>query len=191
MDEDCSDPTEAPPGDRTLRPIVLVGLMGAGKTAVGKRLAHKLGVGFVDSDHAIEAASGMSVADIFARYGEAEFRALERRVIQRLLTDRTAGVVALGGGAFVDPETRQLVLERGHVVWLKADVDVLVERTARKPGKRPLLASGDPRAVLQELAARRTPFYELAHDVVVSGDGPLGNVVAEVATKARQAGVLH
>ncbi len=191
MDEDRSEPADAPKAERPIRPIVLVGLMGAGKTAVGKRLAQRLEVEFVDSDQAIEAAAGMSIADIFERYGEAEFRALERRVIQRILNDGGAGVVALGGGAFVDAETRSLVLERGHVVWLKADVDVLVARTARKPGKRPLLEGRDPRGVLAELAEHRAPYYGLAHAVVVSGNGPLGNVVAEVAAKARDAGVLH
>ncbi|MFW5680628.1 MAG: shikimate kinase [Pseudomonadota bacterium] len=177
-----------PPAHGPMRPVVLVGLMGAGKTAVGKRVAQRLGVAFVDSDHAIEQAAGMTIADIFERYGETEFRALERRVIQRLLVDGTAGVVALGGGAFVDPETRALVLDRGHVVWLKADVDVLVERTAKKPGKRPLLATGDPRVILAELSARREPFYAMAHDIVVSGTGPLASVVAEVAAKAGATG---
>jgi shikimate kinase len=188
VDEDGKLTAGAPPVQRSARPIVLVGLMGAGKTAVGKRLAQQLGVTFVDSDQAIEQAAGMTIADIFERYGEAEFRALERRVIHRLLVDGSAGVVALGGGAFVDAETRALVLERGHVFWLKADIDVLVERTAKKPGKRPLLAAGDPRAILTDLSARREPYYAMAHDIVVSGTGPLTSVVAEVAAKARATG---
>lgn len=176
--------------DRRLRtrPTVLVGLMGAGKTSVGRRLAHELGTDFVDSDQAIEQAAGMSVADIFDVYGEAEFRALERRVIRRLLEERAAGVVALGGGAFIDAETRRLVLNEAHVVWLKAALDVLVERTARKPGKRPLLAAGNPRDVLGELMAKREPVYALAHDTVVSGQSPLGDVVACVAARARRFG---
>ena len=143
------------------RPLVLVGLMGAGKTSVGKRVAQALGVAFVDSDHAIEDAAGMTIADIFDLYGETEFRALERRVIRRLLEEGEAGVLALGGGAFMDPGTRALVLAAGHVVWLKADLDVLVERTARKPGKRPLLAQGEPRQILAALMARREPVYAL------------------------------
>ena len=162
--------------------------MGAGKTSVGKRLAQALHVPFADSDHAVEEAAGMTIADIFESYGEDEFRALERRVIRRLLEQGEVGVLALGGGAFVDPDTRSLVLAQGHVVWIKAALDVLVERTARRPGKRPLLASGDPRAVLGELMARREPIYALAHDTVVSGDEPLAQVVASVADKARRFG---
>lgn len=187
MDDHPTEPTGAKQAPRLQRPIILVGLMGAGKTAVGKRLAHNLGVPFVDSDHAVEAAAGMTIADIFERYGEPEFRALERRVIQRLLNDRSASVVALGGGAFIDAETRALVLEKGHVVWLEADIDILVERTAKKPGKRPLLAKGDPRTILADLKARRDPYYALAHDVVVSGTGPLADVVNQVADKVQNA----
>lgn len=170
------------------RPVVLVGLMGAGKTSVGRRLAHLLNTRFVDSDHAIEDAAGMTVADIFELYGESEFRALERRVVKRLLEEGEAGVVALGGGAFMDPQTRELVLREGHVVWLKAALDVLVERTSRKPGKRPLLAKGEPRQILADLKARRDPVYALAHDTVVSGEGPLSQVVACVAARARRFG---
>ncbi len=166
---------------------MLVGLMGAGKTAVGKRVAQELGVAFVDSDHAIEEAAGMTIADIFETYGETEFRAVERRVIKRLLENSEVGVLALGGGAFMDPQTRALVLACGHVVWLKADLDVLVERTARKPGKRPLLAQGEPRRVLAELMAVREPIYALAHDTVISGTGPLAEVIAHIAAKACRA----
>ncbi len=183
------EPSTTPVGTGELaRPIVLVGLMGAGKTSVGRRLADDLGVAFADSDHAIEDAAGMSVADIFEVYGEAEFRALERRVIRRLLDDRSAGVVALGGGAFVDPETRALVLDHAHVVWLKADLDILVERTSRRPGKRPLLADRDPRAVLGALLREREPIYAMAHDTVVSGSEPVDRVVASVAATARRFG---
>ncbi|MEO1089306.1 MAG: shikimate kinase [Pseudomonadota bacterium] len=171
------------------RPIVLVGLMGAGKTSVGRRLADVLRVPFADSDHAIEDAAGMTVADIFELYGEREFRALERRVIRRLLESGEAGVVALGGGAFMDQETREVVRARGHVVWLKASLDVLVERTARKPGKRPLLAGGEPSRILAALMAEREPVYALADDVVVSGQGPVTTIVDELARRARDAGV--
>ncbi len=171
-----------------MRPVVLVGLMGAGKTSVGRRLAEVLNTRFVDSDHAIEDAAGMTIADIFELYGEAEFRALERRVIKRLLDEGEAGVLALGGGAFMDAQTRALVLRRGHVVWLKAALDVLVARTARKPGKRPLLAEGGPRRILADLKAQREPVYALAHDTVVSGEGPLSQVVACVAARTRRFG---
>lgn len=178
-----------PSGSAALaRPVVLVGLMGAGKTSVGRRLAQALKTRFVDSDHAVEEAADMTVADIFELYGEAEFRALERRVVKRLLERGEAGVVALGGGAFMDPATRELVLRTGHVVWLKAALDVLVERTARKPGKRPLLAEGEPRTILAELQARREPVYALAHDTVVSGEAPITRVVACVAARARRFG---
>jgi shikimate kinase len=191
VDEEHAEPTTALAVPRCLRSIVLVGLMGAGKTAVGKRLAARLAVPFTDSDHAIEDAAGMTVADIFETYGEPEFRALERRVIQRLLAGDECGVVALGGGAFVDGATRELVLRRGHVVWLQADIDVLVERTARKPGKRPLLAKGDPKQVLSELHERRAPFYRQAHDVVRSGTTPLADVVDAVLASARAAGAVR
>ena len=185
---DRSHPSSSAEAAARARPVVLVGLMGAGKTSVGRRLAQRLHTRFVDSDQAIEAAAGMTVAEIFEHYGEAEFRAVERRVIKRLLEEGEAGVIALGGGAFMDPDTRELVLREGHVVWLKAALDVLVERTARKPGKRPLLAAGEPRAVLAELQARREPVYALAHDTVVSGEGPVSEVVASVAARARCSG---
>ena len=185
---DPADPATSTAKAPPVRPVVLVGLMGAGKTSVGRRLADLLDTRFVDSDHAIEDAAGMTIADIFDVYGEGEFRALERRVIKRLLDEGEAGVLALGGGAFMDPETRALVLREGHVVWLKAALDVLVARTARKPGKRPLLAAGEPRQILAELKARREPIYALAHDTVVSGEGPLSEVVACVAARARRFG---
>lgn len=190
MDEDHAEPTTALAVPRCLRPIVLVGLMGAGKTAVGKRVAQRLQVPFEDSDHAVEVAAGMSVADVFETYGEAEFRSLERRVIQRLLSAGHRGVLALGGGAFVDPETRALVLDAAHVVCLDAELDVLVERTARKPGKRPLLAKGNPRDVLAKLRAVRAPIYAQAHAVVTSGTAPLSAVVEDVVASARAAGAV-
>jgi len=186
--QDPSQHTSPTDSAALVRPIVLVGLMGAGKTSVGRRLAQMLHTRFVDSDHAVEQAADMTVADIFERYGEAEFRALERRVVKRLLEEGGAGVVALGGGAFMDPATRDLVLRAGHVVWLKAALDVLVERTARKPGKRPLLAEGEPRTILAELQARREPVYALAHDTVVSGEAPITRVVECVAARARRFG---
>lgn len=137
---------------------------------------------FVDSDAAIEEAAGMTVADLFEVYGEAEFRQLERRVIARLLTLEPC-VVALGGGAFVDAETRCRVLDNALVLWLHADLDILVERTARKPGKRPLLAGGDPREVLDDLMRRREPYYEQAHCKIVTGSEPIAHVVARIRTQ--------
>ena len=143
------------------RPIVLVGLMGVGKSTIGKRLATRLGREFLDSDHEIEAAAGLSVAEIFERFGEAYFRDGERRVIARLV-DGAPKVIATGGGAFMNAETRAMILERATAIWLYADVDVLADRVRRRPGTRPLLAGRDPRKALTELAETRNPVYALA-----------------------------
>ena len=142
------------------RPLVLVGLMGAGKSTVGKRLAARLHLPFVDADHEIEQAAGLSISEIFSRFGEAEFRDGERRVIARLIDGR-AKVIATGGGAFMQEETRELILRRATAIWLDADLDVLAERVARREG-RPLLKDRDARVVLGELAAIRNPIYALA-----------------------------
>ena len=152
------------------RPVVLVGLMGAGKSTVGRKLADLLGTGFVDADEAIETAAQRSVSEIFASHGEAYFRDGERRVIARLIAERH-GVIATGGGAFVDAETRALILEKGITVWIRATVDTLVRRTARR-NSRPLLRDGDPRAILSRLADERDPIYRLAPIHVNSEDGP-------------------
>lgn len=152
------------------RPVVLVGLMGVGKTSIGKRLAEALGWPFIDADEEIERAADMPVSDIFARLGEPAFRDGERRVIRRLM-DGSRKVLATGGGAFVDPRTRALILDQAHTVWLDADIEVLVQRTSRKPS-RPLLATGDPRAVLTALASKRNPFYALAPIHIQSGREP-------------------
>lgn len=141
-------------------PIVLVGMMGVGKSTVGRRLAARLGLTFVDADEEIEKAAGMSVAEIFERYGESHFRDGERRVIARLM-DGAPKVIATGGGAFMQEETRQLILESATAVWLDADIDILVDRVGRRDS-RPLLKNRDPRAVLTELAAVRNPVYALA-----------------------------
>ncbi|USI72195.1 shikimate kinase [Sphingomonas morindae] len=146
---------------RFTRPLVLVGLMGVGKSTVGRRLATRLTLPFVDADREIEAAAGLPIPEIFARYGEAGFRDGERRVIARLIDGRPR-VVATGGGAFMNDETRALILDKAIAIWLDADVDVLAERVGRR-GDRPLLAGRDPRAVLTELAAVRNPVYALAH----------------------------
>ncbi|MEO1422356.1 MAG: shikimate kinase [Pseudomonadota bacterium] len=143
------------------RPIILIGLMGAGKTSVGRRLASRIGAQFVDSDAEIEAAAGMTIPEIFQVHGEPHFRAGERKVISRLL-DGPPRVVATGGGAFMAPETREAALQVGTVVWLDADLDTLFARVSRKPG-RPLLAQDDPKAVLAALMDDRYPIYARAH----------------------------
>jgi len=143
------------------RPIVLIGLMGVGKSTVGKRLAARLELPFVDADHEIEAAAGLSVAEIFERFGEAHFRDGERRVIARLIEDEPK-VIAAGGGAFMQPDTRKLILDRAIAIWLDADIDVLTERVRRRSGTRPLLNGRDERQVLTDLAAKRNPIYALA-----------------------------
>jgi shikimate kinase len=152
------------------RPIVLVGLMGAGKSCIGKRLASHLGLPFVDADREIEAAAGCSIPDIFSLHGEKAFRDGERRVIQRLLGN-PVHVLATGGGAFVDPTTRALVKERGLSIWIRADLDLLLKRVSRR-NDRPLLQNVDPRAKLAELIELRHPFYAEADVIVDSADGP-------------------
>jgi shikimate kinase len=163
------------PIDRT---IVLIGMMGAGKTAVGTRLAKVLQWPFQDADEAIEAAAGTTISNIFAEIGEASFRAKERQVIARLLCQERQ-VLALGGGAFIDPDTRALVRAQAVSIWLRADLDTLVRRTGR-PSKRPLLTGGDPRRKLAELLHQRTPIYAEADLVVDSSDVPIKTVVDRV-----------
>jgi shikimate kinase len=143
------------------RPIVLVGLMGVGKSTVGRRLAHRLHLPFVDSDHEIETAAGLSIAEMFERYGETEFRDGERRVIARLIEGRPK-IIATGGGAFMNQSTRALILERATAIWLDAEVHVLAERVSRRAGTRPLLKDGDPKEKLAALAEQRNPVYALA-----------------------------
>jgi len=155
---------------RITRPIVLVGLMGAGKSCIGKRLAGHLGLPFVDADREIETAAGCSIPDIFSLHGEKAFRDGERRVIQRLLGN-PVHVLATGGGAFVDPTTRALVKERGLSIWIRADLDLLFKRVSRR-NDRPLLQNVDPRAKLAELIELRHPFYAEADIIVDSADGP-------------------
>ena len=163
--------------------IVLVGLMGAGKTSVGKRLAARLGRPFDDADRVIEAETGMTVSEIFAERGEPCFRALERRTIAGLLA-RAGRVLATGGGAFMDPETRALIARRAVSVWLKADLDVLARRVARR-NTRPLLAAGDPRAILESLIEARYPVYALADITVTAADRPIDATVETVAAALR------
>jgi shikimate kinase len=151
------------------RAIVLVGLMGAGKSKIGRRLAARLGLPFFDSDPEIEAAAGETIQEIFANRGERVFREGERRVITRLLA-QPVHVLATGGGAFMDPLTRALIARRGVSLWLRADLDVLVSRVLRR-SNRPLLKQGDPRVILAELITRRYPIYAEADLIVDSGAG--------------------
>lgn len=160
------------------RPIVLVGMMGAGKTSVGKRLATRLGLEFVDADQAIEEAAQKTISEIFAEHGEAYFRDGERRVIRRLLAEGCK-VIATGGGAFINPETRQAAQENGVTVWLKAEFNVLWDRVRRRP-HRPLLQTTDPEGTLRKLIAERYPIYGLADVTVPSQDVPHEQVVDAV-----------
>lgn len=152
------------------RTVVLVGLMGAGKSCIGRRLAQRLELTFVDADREIEAAAGCSIPEIFERHGEAAFRDGERRVIARLLRGGPQ-VLAAGGGAFMNPRTRELMRRCAITVWLRADLDLLVKRTGRR-NNRPLLWGGEPREILARLIAERYPVYGKADIVVDSADGP-------------------
>lgn len=152
------------------RTVVLVGLMGAGKSAIGRRLAQRLSLPFVDADEEIEAAAGCPIEEIFERFGEAAFRDGERRVLKRLLGNPTQ-VLASGGGAFMDPETRDLVKQQAISIWLKADLDLLLKRVQRR-NNRPLLKRGDPRQILESLIAERYPVYAMADIHVDSCEGP-------------------
>ncbi len=183
---DCGADGEAVPllrADWRKRPIVLVGLMGSGKTTVGKRLAARLHCPFVDADVEIEAAAQMPIAEIFARFGEAHFRDGERRVIARLMEGnggRTgACVIATGGGAFVDPETRALILAEGTAIWLDAALETLAARVSKRT-TRPLLIGKDPMLVLAELMAIRGPCYREAPIHIVSANGPHEDTVTAI-----------
>jgi shikimate kinase len=181
MQKSLSDGPEGALRDRT---IVLVGMMGAGKTSVGKRLAEALGLPFFDADEEIERAAGRTIPEIFDQRGEAEFRDGERRVIARLL-EQPAHVLATGGGAFVDPDTRALVARHAISIWLKASPEVLARRVARK-NTRPLLRGQDPREVLQALLDKREAAYRQADLVVESGDGPHHATVEAILTALRR-----
>jgi shikimate kinase len=165
--------------------IVLIGLMGAGKTAVGRRLANRLDLPFIDADTEIELAAGASISEIFAEHGESYFRQGERKVIARLLQGGPQ-VLATGGGAFINAETRANIKARGLSVWLKADLKVLLKRVGRR-GNRPLLAGGDPEKVMKKLMDERYPIYAEADVTVESRDVPhdmiVGAVVDALAAK--------
>jgi shikimate kinase len=160
------------------RSVVLVGLMGAGKSTVGRRLAQRLGLSFRDADHEIEAAAGMTIPEIFAIYGEPAFREGERRVIARLLEEGPQ-VLATGGGAFINAETRTRIAERGIAIWLKAELELLMRRV-RKRANRPLLQTPDPEGTMRELITLRYPLYEQAHLTVESRDVPHDRVAQDI-----------
>lgn len=162
------------------RSIVMIGMMGAGKSSIGKRLAAQLGIPFADADAAIEEAAGMSIADIFVAHGEPSFRSGETRVIARLL-ENGPQVLATGGGAFVNPETRARIQEKGISVWLKADMEVLLRRVKRRDN-RPLLKTDDPETTLTNLLAAREPYYSQANLTVMSRDVPHEIIVEEILT---------
>ncbi len=161
------------------RTLVLIGLMGAGKSSIGRRLAHRLGVDFVDADSEIETAAGRTIPEIFEELGEATFRDGERRVIRRLLDDRTPHVLATGGGAFMADDTRAVIREKGLSLWLKADLDTLYERVARR-SNRPLLKTADPKETLRGLMATRYPVYAEADIVVETRRVPIETTVEKV-----------
>lgn len=163
----------------TDRPIVLVGMMGAGKTSIGRRLATRLGIKFLDADQEIEAAAGMTIPDIFQEHGEAAFREGERKVIARLLSNSEPIVLATGGGAFLDEDTRVLIKAEAVSIWLNTEFNVLMERVRRR-NNRPLLKTDDPEATMRKLLAERTPVYAQADIAVETGDGPHQSVVTKI-----------
>ncbi len=160
------------------RTLVLVGMMGAGKTSVGRRLAEKLEMTFIDADHEIEEAAGKTIPEIFADHGEAYFREGERRVITRLLENGNQ-ILATGGGAFMNDETRKQVKDKALSVWLKADVDLLLRRVGKRDN-RPLLKQGDPKTILENLLSVRGPFYAQADITVESQDAQHSQTVNDV-----------
>ena len=174
-------------GTNLKKTVALVGMMGAGKTSIGKRLAARLEVPFADADHEIEAAAGMTVAEIFAKYGEPEFRRLERSVIARLLGEKVH-VLATGGGAYMDDNTRAAMKTAAFTIWLKAPIDILIGRVKKRQEHdqaRPLLNGGDIRGTLERLLEVRAPVYATADMVLESGEEPhaalLDKIVAALA----------
>ena len=164
--------------------VVLVGLMGSGKTSIGRRLAARLGIQFIDADTEIEAAAGSSIHDIFELHGEQAFRDGERRVIARLL-DGPVHVLATGGGAYMTEETRQRISDSAVSVWLRASLDTLVKRVERSRTRRPLLETGDPREILSALVDERYPVYGEADIIVETGEGPHEPVVETIVQELR------
>eukprot|EP01034_Spumella_vulgaris_P008533 gene8533-10861_t len=179
---DVSSPLSLP------RTVALVGLMGAGKSAIGKRLAARLGLPFVDADDEIERAAGCTIAEFFERFGEQEFRAGERRVISRLL-EESPRVLSTGGGAYMDPETRSLMKTRALTVWLRAELEVLFDRV-KKRTHRPLLRQGDPKEILARLMQQRYPIYAEADIVVDSTAQPAERTTEQVIDAIRATDVM-
>ncbi len=171
------------------RTIALVGMMGAGKTSVGRRLAARLAVPFRDADHEIEAAAGLTVAEIFERFGESHFREGERKVIARLL-EEAPHVLATGGGAFMDETTRAAMAQSAFTIWLKAPIGLLLSRV-KKRESRPLLKNGDMRATLEKLLAVREPVYATADMTVESVDEPHGIAVDHIIEALRERGLYR
>ncbi len=169
------------------RCLVLVGLMGAGKSTVGRRLGNALRLPFHDADQEIESAAGCSVSDFFERYGESAFRDGERKVIARLLGG-PRHVLATGGGAFMDPITRTLIKRQGLSIWLRADITLLMERVSKRP-TRPLLKNGDPRATMERLMEERYPIYAEADITVDSNGGPHDTVVQQILAQLAVMGI--
>lgn len=165
------------------RSLVLVGLMGAGKSSIGRRLATRLGAEFIDADMEIEKAAGCSIEDIFKLHGETEFRDGERRVISRLLK-QSPHVLATGGGAYMNDDSRATIRELGFSIWLRADINVLLRRVLRR-NDRPLLKDGDPREVLESLITERHPVYAQADLIVDTTDAPHLTVVNEILQRLR------
>ncbi|WP_210493398.1 shikimate kinase [Microvirga antarctica] len=182
--DEAGEPDDVPQGGHPVRrrlgtrSLVLVGLMGAGKSTVGRRLAQKLGLPFRDADHEIESAAGMTIPDIFSIHGEGHFRDGERRVIARLLQEGPM-VLATGGGAYMNEETRLAIAQHGISVWLRADLDVLMRRV-RKRATRPLLQTADPEGTMRHLMAVRHPVYALSDLAVDSHEAPHDRVVGDI-----------
>jgi shikimate kinase len=173
--------------------VALVGMMGAGKTSIGKRLATRLEVPFADADHEIETAAGMTVAEIFAKYGEPEFRRLERSVIVRLLGEKPH-ILATGGGAYMDETTRAAMKTAAFTVWLKAPIDILLGRVRKRQEAdqtRPLLANDDMRGTLERLLAQREPAYATADMVLESGDDPHAKLLDKIVAALSSHGLCE
>jgi shikimate kinase len=174
-----ADPAPAIVSRLGTRSIVLIGMMGVGKSSIGRRLGARLGIAFVDADAEIERAAGMSIADIFARHGEDAFRSGEARVIARLLSGGPQ-VLATGGGAVMNAATRALIGEKGVSIWLAAEFDLLMRRISKRKADRPMLQTADPAATLRELLAEREPIYAQADLTVQSRDVPHDAIVTEI-----------
>lgn len=179
-DANAAMPADAIRAALERRSVVLVGMMGVGKSSIGRRLATRLGIPFVDADAEIEKAAGMSISDIFARHGEADFRSGEARVIARLL-DGGPQVLATGGGAFMNEATRAAIKKKSISIWLSAEFDVLMRRIAKRKNERPMLQTDDPEQTLRQLIAERDPIYALADLTVQSREVPHDAIVAEIA----------